>query len=200
MKNDHKYLQLGEGMKATGFITIRSYNKGTIEKVMPLIEQLNSLAVHAAAAADLREEVKRIFSENYIGKVEQQNIVMQGTNTGIGLITQRMLGTNTYSLNVNYGAIGTGATAPAVSDTQLVAEVARTTVALGQSTGPTNASFQFFFTDASLTNQTYREFGVFIGASATPNSGQIFNRALFTSPYAKAMGTDTTVQVDFNFA
>ncbi len=187
-------------MKATGFITIRSYKAGTIEKIRPLVEQMNKCAAHATAAADLRAEVERIFAENYIGKVEQQNLVMQGTNTGIGLITQRLLSTNTYTLNVNYGAIGTGSTAPAITDTQLVAEVARTTVALGQSSGPTNASFQFFFTDASLTNQTYREFGVFIDASATANSGQIFNRALFTSPYAKVMGTDTTVQVDFNFS
>lgn len=132
-------------------------------------------------------------------EIVQKNMIMQGTNTGKDLIVQRLIGTNTYSLNINYGAIGTSGTAVAQSDTQLGAESARSTVALAQESGNNKATLQFFFADANLTNATYREFGVFVDGTASANSGQIFNHALFTSPYIKAGGTDTTVQIDIEF-
>jgi hypothetical protein len=51
-----------------------------------------------------------------------------------------------------------------------------------------------------LVNQNYYEFGTFVSGSAALGSGQLFNHALFTSPYGKTAGTDTTVEVDFQFA
>lgn len=137
-------------------------------------------------------------TKELIQEIVQKNLIMQGTSTGKDLIVQRLIGTNTYSLNVNYGAIGTGTTAPAVSDTQLQTEVARAIIALGQDIGNAQATLQFFFADANLANGTYREFGTFVDGTASANSGKIFNRALFTSPYTKASGTDTTVQVDIS--
>lgn len=124
---------------------------------------------------------------------------MVGTNTGINLIIRRLLSINTYTLNINWGAIGTNGTAVAASDTQLGTETLRTTVALASQGALNLASFQFFFPDANLANGTYREFGMFIDGTATANSGQIFNHALFTTPYVKAGGTDTTVQCDIEF-
>lgn len=128
-----------------------------------------------------------------------QNLIMEGTNTGKNLIVKRLISTNTYSLNINYGAIGTSATAVAASDTQLGAESARTVVSLAQASAVNLASIQFFFPDANLTNGTYREFGTFVDGTASANTGQIFNHALFSSAYIKAGGTDTTVQVDIQF-
>jgi len=126
---------------------------------------------------------------------KQKNLIMLGTNTGKSLILQRLIGTNTYSLNLNYGEIGTGTNAPADSDVALQTPIVREPFANG-SISANVASIFFFFSDAVLANGTYREFGTFVGGSATIGTGQIFNRALFSAPYVKASGEDTTVQLD----
>ena len=121
---------------------------------------------------------------------------MQAAGLGKDLIIQRLLAINTYSLNITHGAIGTGTTTPTISDTQLTAETNRTTVTYSQDSGFNEAILQFFFPDSMLTNQTYYEFGTFVDGSNTANSGQLFNHALFTTPYVKTAGVDTTVEVD----
>jgi hypothetical protein len=135
-------------------------------------------------------------TKELLQEIVQDNLIMQAANLGKDLIIQRLLGTNTYSLNINYGAIGTGSTAPAVTDTQLATETNRTTVTYSQDSGFDEAILQFFFPDSVLTNQTYYEFGTFVDGTATANSGQLFNHALFGTPYAKTAGVDTTVEVD----
>ncbi len=139
-------------------------------------------------------------TKELLQEIVQRNLIMVGTNTGLDLIVQRLIGTNTYTLNINYGAIGTGSTAPAVGNTQLGTETARTTVALSQDLTHNEAVLQFFFADASLANGTYYEFGTFIDGTASANSGQIFNRALFSIPYVKSAGSDTTVEVDISLS
>lgn len=123
------------------------------------------------------------------------NRVMLGTNTGKDLILDRLNGTNTYTLNITHADIGTGTNTPADGDTTLQTVVARAAKVTG--TISTNIlSLQFFFSDASLANGTYREFGTFIDGTSTVSTGQIFNRALFGTAYVKASGEDTTVQLD----
>ena len=124
----------------------------------------------------------------------QSNLIMLGTNTGKSLILSRLASNNTYSLNINYGALGTSATAPAITDTQLTAEGARQPVSL-QTIASNILTLQFFFADATLPNNTYNEFGTFVDGSASANSGQIFNHILFGTPYVKSAGEDTTVQL-----
>lgn len=138
-------------------------------------------------------------TKELVQEIVQKNLIMQGTNTGKALLVNRLLGDTTYTTIINYGAIGTGSTAPAASDTQLATESARTTVAYSQNVGNNEAVIQFFFADTSLSNTTYYEFGTFVDGSGTANSGRLFNRALFTTPYVKASGTDTTVEVDITF-
>lgn len=124
----------------------------------------------------------------------QPNLIMLGTNTGKSLILQRLASNNTYSLNVNYAGLGTSSTAPAVSDTQLGSEQVRQPVS-SQSIASNVLTLQFFFSDALTPNNTYTEFGTFVDASATANSGQIFNHILFGTSYVKVSGEDTTVQL-----
>lgn len=130
----------------------------------------------------------------------QKNLVMQGNNTGMDLIIQRLCSSNTYSLNITFGEIGTGNTAPAISDTALTTPIARVPVALAQDSGNNEAILQFFFPDNTLTNTTYKEFGTFVDGSNTIGSGQIFNHALFAASYTKSSGTDITVQVTFTLS
>lgn len=129
-----------------------------------------------------------------------ENMIMQGTNTGLDLIIQRLVGTNAYSLNINYGEIGTGNTAVALSDVGNAIPFARSGVVFSQDFANQEAVLQFFFPDGALTNQTYYEFATFIDGSGSLGSGQIFNHVLFGTPYAKISGQDTTVQVSFTLS
>lgn len=123
------------------------------------------------------------------------NMIMLGTNTGKDLILDRLNSENTYSLNITHADLGTGTTPAAASDTALQTAVARAVKATGVVTGSV-LSMQFFYADANLANGTYYEFGTFVDGSSGTGTGKIFNRALFGSPYTKATGEDTTVELD----
>lgn len=125
-----------------------------------------------------------------------KNLIMNGTSTGKNLVAQRLGGTNTYTLNITHGDIGTGTNTPTTADTALQTPTVR--VAKTNSIISSNVvTLQFFFSDATLANGTYYEFGTFVDGSATISTGKIFNRALFGSPYAKASGEDSTFEVEF---
>lgn len=122
----------------------------------------------------------------------EKNRIMLGTNTGKSLILNRLNSDNTYTLNITHADIGTSSTAAADSDTQLGAAVARQAKVTG--TISSNVlTLKFFFNDANLANGTYNEFGSFVDGSASVNTGKIFNRIIFGTPYVKATGEDTTV-------
>lgn len=133
---------------------------------------------------------------------EVTNLVMQGSLTGTDLVVQFMGGgmaagqpNAACQSGINWGAIGTSSAAASPADTQLGAEVARSPVLFFQDSAFTVATFQFFFPDGSIPNQTYYEFGSFMGATATLNSGQIFNHALLSPAYVKTAGTDVTLEL-----
>jgi hypothetical protein len=133
-------------------------------------------------------------------EVEQKNILMQSPNYGLDLIIQQLVGMTTYPLTLTYGEIGTGSATPTTSDTALTAPTNRAYVSFQQDYGMTDAIVQFIFSDSQLANGTYYEFGVFAGGSATISSGQLFNHALFSTPYVKVSGEDSTVECDFAFS
>lgn len=148
--------------------------------------------------------VRVIVTDSKTGEVKRvgewsKNLITNTTGRGLQMLMERLSGSTTYTGIINYGAIGTSATAPATSDTQLTAEVARTTVATATISGNV-LTCKFFFADANLANGTYREFGTFVDGTASANSGRLFNHALFGTPHTKATGEDTTVQVDFTLS
>jgi hypothetical protein len=103
-------------------------------------------------------------------------------------------------LGISWGEIGTGQTTPTNLDTALTAPTNRMPVSYAADNAFNEAQIQFFFPDSTLANGTYYEFGAFIGGSATIGSGNMFNHALFTNPYSKSSGTDSTVECDLGFA
>ena len=127
------------------------------------------------------------------------NLIMLGADTGKSLILERLIGTNTYSLNLTHADIGTGSTSPASSDVALQTPVARAAVASGAMSGNV-ATLQFFFADAILPNGTYREFGSFVDGTSTVSTGKIFNHALFGVPYVKASGEDSTIEMQITIS
>lgn len=124
-----------------------------------------------------------------------RNLVVSSAGYGRNLICQRLAGTNTYSLNVTHGEMGTSSTSATNADTALGAAVARG--ALTSASVVNNAVvLQFFFADGALSNGTYREFGSFIDGTGTLGTGRMLNHVLFGTPYNKASGEDTTIEVD----
>lgn len=127
-----------------------------------------------------------------------KNLIVNNSNRGKNLVAQRLASQNTYTLNITHGEIGTGTNPPAVTDTALQTpsvRVATTLASIGA--GLNVVTTQFFFSDAALPNGTYNEFGTFIDGTGTLGSGQLFNRALFATPYTKASAEDTTIEVEF---
>lgn len=128
-----------------------------------------------------------------------ENLVMNGTDTGINVILDRLGGTLTYTLDLSYGDIGTGNTAAAVSDTTLQTVTARAARVYSAVSGST-LTVRYFFTDAALANGTYREFGTFMDGTSTVSTGKIFNRVVLASPYVKTAGIDSTIEVQFTIS
>lgn len=174
------------GMK--GVIKVRSYKAGTCASVLDLIK------------SGFKKEAQNLLERNQVGKtIINKNLIMSGMNTGTDLIIQALNGSlvpPVYGAAINYGAIGTGNTAPTTADTQLTAEVARTPVSWSQDVSYSQLQMQFFFADGILPNQTYYEFGAFIAGDPSTNSGRIFEHALFGTPYVKGPGVDTTIELD----
>lgn len=76
---------------------------------------------------------------------------------------------------ITYCAMGTGSTAPALSDTKLQTEIGRKLVSVRSSSGNV-ATFQTFFTTSEVVG-TLREAGLFgDDATATTDSGALFCR------------------------
>lgn len=180
-----------EGLKVSGNITIRSHKAGTINLYQSLVE-LGRLDFARELLADGKIEV------------EQKNLIVDSSNYGLDILVQYLLssynGSNPFPLGIAWGELGTGATAPTLGDTALTTPTNRAPVAYAVDSGFNTAQIQFFFPDAILANEDYYECGTFIGGSSTIGSGNMFNHALFATPYSKSAGVDTTLECDFNFS
>lgn len=116
-----------------------------------------------------------------------KNMVMNGLNTGIQLIAQHIGQDFTNQLFIDEARIGTGETAPAVDQTDLVTPVLSGITKTGVSIVAGSVTLDFFITDAQLANGTYKEFGLF-------SNGQMFARSLITPNFTKASGEDVTIE------
>ena len=181
-------LKLHEGVKIVGTVRVYSHPAGTADRVNTLIAQGKT------------DEAKALLRDTGKLETEQHNILMQSPNYGLDLFIQALIGVTTFPLTLSFAEIGTGSTTPTTMDTALTTPTNRAAVTFQQNYGSTDCILNFIFSDSQLANGTYYEFGVFCGGTSTIGSGQLFNHALFSTPYAKPAGQDTTVQVDFNFS
>ncbi len=123
-------------------------------------------------------------------KVRESIIENITTTVGRSVLAQRLSGTTTYTGTVNYTALGTSSTAPAVSDTQLGTETYRK--ALSSGTYSNNIAYlETFFTSTEVTG-SFEEYGMFIDGTGSANSGQLFNR--FTESNSKSNVETLNVQ------
>lgn len=173
--------KLKEGLRVSGTVIVRSHPKGTIERWEKLM------------AAGKVDEAKALLMR---GKTEvvKKNLVVDSSNYGIDILVQYLIsgytGLNPFPLGPAWGEIGTGNTAPANGDTALTAPTNRAAVSYAADNGFNTAQLQFFFPDAVLANESYYEFGTFVGGNSSIGTGNMFNHALFATPYSKSNGTD----------
>ena len=115
------------------------------------------------------------------------------TRTG-GLTTPGLAYTLSAVANaVTWFAVGNGSGTPAVGDTALFAELARTPLLLTDSSGPLPIVQAVFAAVAALGSWT--EFGVFGGAaSATANSGTLLAHLMLRPAFPKTATKVTTLQ------
>lgn len=180
-----------EKVGIVGIVTVRRHPVGTIAK----LQELHRKGLHDEANALLaRGEVA----------TKSKNIVVQSANRGIDLLIQWMVsGLNSavaYPIGPQWGEIGTGTTTPTLSDTALETPTLRAQLSYATDQGFNEAQLQFFFADGQLANGTYTEFGTFVSTSSTIGDGQLFNHVLFTTPYSKSSGNDSTVECDVTLA
>jgi len=96
-----------------------------------------------------------------------------------------------HTLSNIYGAVGTSATAPASTDTQLGAELAR--VVLGTNSRSSNiVTFSFFF-NTSSGNGTWAEAGLFLNATSATNNGSLLSHLAVSE--AKTSLVTATLQI-----
>lgn len=120
-----------------------------------------------------------------------ENLVV---TVGRATIAQRLANDTTYTTIINYGALGTNATAATNGDTTLGTEVYRKVVA-STSTSSNIAFIDFFYAKAD-TNGTYEEFGTFIDGTASVDTGQMFTH-LITGSWVKSASESMTVACQY---
>jgi len=107
------------------------------------------------------------ISEGKISDVyERQNLIV---NAGLAIVAQRLAGDDTYSLEINYGALGDGSGAIADSDTEMENEIYRKLASSSSHDGKT-AYIDFFYEKADVAG-TFTRFANFIDGEAGADTG-----------------------------
>ena len=131
------------------------------------------------------DAIKKVYLyKNLVVTVGRQNIA------------QRIASTNTNTLNVNYGAVGTGTNTPANADTTLQTETFRKAISSNSSTA--NQAFLSFFYSASEAVATLKEFGSFIDATGSADSGVMLSRVAIN--VVKTSSDTLTIDVTYTIS
>ncbi|MCE5270812.1 hypothetical protein LLH00_05960 [bacterium] len=118
-------------------------------------------------------------------------------NGGLELIAARLAGEGN-DCAVGYAAVGTDATPPAAGDTTLGAELARKPLTTLSRDG-SRVNYSAYFSP-SEANGDLKEFAVFAdGATGTPGSGTMFNRALINVSKTAAYTMTVTGSITIRF-
>jgi len=171
-------LAVHEGLKLTGRwrLTARAKSGKTIVK-----EGKHTIL------PDILPELWRFHALRFdVFKKSSDDIILEGENLiatiGKNLIGWMLIDTSGYDTGLTYCAIGTGLTAPAVTDTGLTTEKARKAVTTKSINANTHEiTFSTFLTAAEATYYIY-EAGMFGHSTATNESGSgiLFSHWLVT--------------------
>ncbi len=112
---------------------------------------------------------------------------------GRAVIAERLAGDNSNSLNLDFGELGTGVTAPDNGDTALETPTFRKATA--SATSSTNQSFISYFFTAAEVSGTFKEFGTFIDGTVTIGTGVLFSRVAIN--IIKTLSETLTIDVTY---
>lgn len=121
------------------------------------------------------------------------NLVVNGSNTGVNLIAQRIAGLVAYDLAITKAKIGTGTTPPSNSDTDLETPTFTKNAIASTAVAGNVVTLSIFITDAELANGTYTEFGIFA-------TNQLFARSIISPSYVKTTNQDSTFEYEITLA
>lgn len=146
----------------------------------------------------IKINVKATIRDAKTGKVKRVKMFHNLLPTVGRALIAAHLGTSSpspSSLLVNYSAVGTGTNAPANGNTTLQTETARTVVA--SRTSSSNIAYISGFYGATDVSGALKEAGLFIGATATANSGTLFSRVAInvTKALTETLTLDWTITV-----
>ena len=177
-----------------GFITTHVFDM-TSKKALAIEQEIQELLKKPLSERprqiyiEMVNDLKRLF---IVREYAHRNLL---PTVGRAVIAQRLANDTTYTGIINYGALGSGSTTPANSDTTLDTEVFRKTVASASDTD--NMAFIDFFYSKSDTNGTYNEFGTVIDGTGSADTGQLFNHVL-TGGWVKTSSESMTVACEFD--
>lgn len=125
---------------------------------------------------------------------QEKNLIVQ---SGLNLLAALLIGEQTNNVPFHL-ALGTGTTAPAATDTKLVAEGLRK--AVSAKTRQANLVRLRTFFLASEANSTWTEFGIFLAGTDQKDSGTLLNRITPTGGISKSSQQVLTVEVRVTFS
>jgi hypothetical protein len=115
-----------------------------------------------------------------------ENRIVSSDTHGRNLVMRRLMGDNTYGIEIDSAEIGTDDTAAADAQTALIAPVVTgVTISNAIVTDDDELTLTIFMSDATLANGTYKEFALRIGA-------KLFSRVVISPNYSKSAGEDST--------
>jgi len=131
--------------------------------------------------------------------MSKHNII---TTAGMNVLARLLAGDNTYSGEINYGAVGVGASPiPALGSTQLVDEQKRN-IQSSQSASGSVAYIDFVFSATDFDTTVIgdiTEFGNFIDGTASADSGQMFSY-IATGGWTKNATTSLFISCEYTLA
>lgn len=143
-----------------------------------------------AGTFSITGKIKMTFENVHTGEVRESEYDNLVTTVAKNMIASRLSGAGNDS-NITFGAVGTGVTPPAIGDTTLDTELARTSLALTSATGSVVTTTAFFGTpDANGTLTEYALFGE--AATSTADTGTMFNHVTISE--TKTNSETLTVQ------
>lgn len=119
--------------------------------------------------------LRDISTGEILKEIHKDNLVV---NVGKNGFAKLLNGESGFTGAFNYLAVGTGANAPAVTDTTLQTELARTTIVGGTNSRTNNEVSAEFYFGPTEANGAIKEVGVFVDGTATVDSGTLFDRTL----------------------
>jgi len=112
------------------------------------------------------------------------NKVVSSSGHGRNLVMRKLCGDNTYGIEVDSCALGDSSTAAADAQTDLLSPLVTGLELTSKTPSNNQATFEIFVPDGDLPDDTYAEFGLFVGA-------QLWCRVVISPSYTKASGEDT---------